>query len=397
MNYYRNLSIKYQMKTTSQILSTFKESIFTTLTNLARENEAINLSQGFPDFDGPDWVIENAKKALEEGQKNINQYAPMPGILSLRTIISEISNKHYGLDFDPHQEVTITNGATEAIFCTIQAVLNPGDEVLVFEPYYDSYIASIKLAGGIPKIVTLHAPDFKFDEKELEQAFSHKTKLVILNTPHNPTGKVFSQEELGKIKDLCLKFDTYCLSDEVYEHLTFDDYKHIPIASLEGMRERTITISSVGKTFGITGWKVGWTLASPELSHAIRMIHQFNTFCVCHPLQKAVYESLKNIDQYLIEFKKDYSRKKDLFFNGLKELGFNPQDPQGTYFIMAPISHLTNLSDIDFSMELIKNKKVATIPPSAFYTHSKDGEKYLRFCFAKKDETLKQALENLKN
>jgi aspartate/methionine/tyrosine aminotransferase len=384
------------MKKTNQVLSHFKESIFATLTNLARENKAINLSQGFPDFDGPEWVIQNAKKALDKGLHGSNQYAPLQGILNLREVLTTIYKRHYDLDYCAHQEVTITNGATEAIFSTMMAMINPGDEVIVFEPFYDSYIASIKLAGGKPIPVTLKEPDFNYDSIELKQAFSDKTKLIVLNSPHNPSGKVFNQSELKEISNLCISHDTYCLSDEVYEFLTFDSIIHYPMATFPGMKDRTITISSTGKTFGVTGWKIGWAMAPPAITHAIRMVHQFNTFCVNHPLQIAIAESLQELDEYLVQFRRSYADKRDLFLKGLIELDYKPIKPSGTYFIMCPIENKTGKSDVDYCMELIKNKGVATIPPSSFYMKSSEGEKYLRFCFAKKDETLKAALEKLK-
>ncbi|MBT7610836.1 MAG: aminotransferase class I/II-fold pyridoxal phosphate-dependent enzyme [Bacteriovoracaceae bacterium] len=384
------------MKNVNHVITTFKESIFATLTNLAREHNAINLSQGFPDFDGPDWVIQNAKDAIAQGAQGSNQYAPLQGILSLRQVLSKIYKRHYDLNYCEHTEVTITNGATEAIFSSILALINPGDEVIIFEPFYDSYVASIKLAGGIPVPVTLHGPRFNYQTDKLSEAFNDKTKLIILNSPHNPTGKVFNTSELEEISKLCISHDTFCLSDEVYEFLTFNSNVHQPMATFPKMKERTITISSTGKTFGVTGWKIGWTMASPEITYAIRMVHQFNTFCVNHPLQIAIAKSLQELDEYLILFKKSYTKKRDLFFSGLEELGYLPIKPQGTYFIMCPIANKTKLKDVDYCMELIKKKGVATIPPSSFYMLSNDGENYLRFCFAKKDETLKTALLKLK-
>jgi aspartate/methionine/tyrosine aminotransferase len=383
------------MKKTNQIISNFKESIFATLTKLAHEHEAINLSQGFPDFAGPDWVINNAKKALESSV-GANQYAPLQGILGLRTILSKIYKSYYDLNYNIDTEITITNGATEAIFSSIMAVINTGDEVIIFEPFYDSYLAAIKLAGGIPVAVTLQGPEFNYDETELKQAFSSKTKLIILNSPHNPTGKVFTQIELNKIAEFCLQFDSYCISDEVYEFLTFDNAKHLPMATISGMKERTITISSTAKTFGVTGWKIGWAMAAPELTHAIRLVHQFNTFCVNHPLQIAISESLQELDHYLISFRNSYLKKRNFFYNGLKDLGYLPIKPKGTYFIICPIGNKTTLDDVEYCMQLIKTKKVATIPPSSFYIKSDDGKNYLRFCFAKKDQTLISALDYLR-
>lgn len=383
------------MKPTSKTVANFKESIFATMTKMALKNQAINLSQGFPDFDGPEWIRDLAARAVHESEKGANQYAPSPGIAPLRKIISQNYQKYYQLNYNQDSDITITNGATEAIFSSTLALVNPGDEVIVFEPYYDSYIASIELAGGIPIPVTLHAPSFEFKKEELEAAFSPKTKFVFLNTPHNPSGKVFNREELEIIAELTKKYDVYVVSDEVYEFLTFDEHKHIPIASLEGMKERCITISSTGKTFGLTGWKIGWTATTPELSHAIRMVHQFNTFSVCHPMQMAMAEALNKLEDYLPSFRETYQSKRDLFMDGLKKAGFNARQPEGTYFAMVPIREHTDKDDIGYCQELIEKKKVASIPPSAFYMKSKQGQDYLRFCFAKKNKTLEAALNNL--
>ena len=384
------------MKAINQTVKNFKETIFATITREAVANSAVNLGQGFPDFDGPPWVIEACKRALGRGAEGKNQYAPAAGTPALLAAISNNYEKYYDLMYDSAKEVTVTNGATEAIFSTSLALLNQGDEVIVFEPYYDSYVASIELAGGKAVPVTLHAPDFTFDEKELEQAFTDKTKMVFFNTPHNPTGRVFTEQEMSVIAKLAQKHDCYVISDEVYEFLTFAGKKHIPMATLPKMQERTITISSTGKTFGLTGWKIGWTCASPDVTHAIRMVHQFNTFCVNHPMQLAMAEALDGLDDYLPEFLQEYSRKRDILLSGLTKAGFSPLEPEGTYFAMAPIP-VEGMTDVEYCMHLIKEKKVATIPPSAFYLKSKEGQKYLRFCFAKKDETIKSAMEKLQS
>jgi aspartate/methionine/tyrosine aminotransferase len=278
----------------------------------------------------------------------------------------------------------------------ITALINPGDEVVVLEPFYDSYVASIKMAGGIPVPVTMHAPDFTIDSKELEKAITPRTKLLILNNPHNPTGKVWSKEELMSVSQLVMKNDLYLLSDEVYEFLVFDDAKHIPTATLDGMMERTITVSSAGKTFGLTGWKIGWICANPKVTQACRLVHQYVTFSVSTPMQEAVAEGLKNLPQYLPGFVELYKGKRDSFYREMMKLGFEFSIPKGTYFMMVPISKHTTLNDVDYALKLIKERKVATVPPSAFYLKSTEGEKYLRFCFAKKEETLRSAIENLK-
>lgn len=377
------------MKPINQTVSQFKESIFSTMTKLAIEHEAINLSQGFPDFDGPKWVKDLAAKALENGK---NQYAPSWGILPLREAIAQNYKRFYGLDFDPLSEVVVTNGATEAIYCACAALLNPGDEVIVLEPFYDSYLASIKMAGARVVPVTLKAPNFLFDKAELANAVTSKTKMLILNNPHNPTGKIFNSEEVKFIAELAKKNDFYILSDEVYEFLTFET-KHVPTASYPGLAERTITISSTGKTFGLTGWKIGWAAGPKDLIKAIHNVHQFTTFCVAHPLQVAMAEALANMDEYLVEFKNQYLAKRNFLVAGLKKAGFNVLTPAGTYFAMAILKD--GQSDVEFCQKMITEKKVALIPTSAFYLKSDEGSRMVRFCFAKTDETLEKAVANL--
>jgi N-succinyldiaminopimelate aminotransferase len=380
------------MKDTALRIADFKDSIFGVISRLARENQAVNLGQGFPDFDGPEWLKDIAYKKMQEGH---NQYAPFHGTPHLRQEISNYYSKFYSLSYNPESEITVTVGATEAIYLVITALINSGDEVVVLEPFYDSYVASIKMAGGIPRPVTMHAPGFTIDAKELEAAISSKTKLLILNNPHNPTGKVWSKEELLAVSELAIKHDLYLLSDEVYEFLVFDGYHHIPTATLSGMMERTITVSSAGKTFGLTGWKIGWICANPKVTHACRLVHQYVTFSVSTPMQEAVAEGLKKLSDYLPGFVDLYKGKRDSFYKEMIKLGFEFSIPKGTYFMMVPITKHTNLKDVDFAMKLIKERKIATVPPSAFYLKSTEGEKFLRFCFAKKDETLKSAIENL--
>ncbi|MBC7429254.1 MAG: aminotransferase class I/II-fold pyridoxal phosphate-dependent enzyme [Bacteriovorax sp.] len=377
------------MKPLSNTVEQFTESIFSTMTKMAMENKAINLSQGFPDFDGPRWVIDLAAKALNEAK---NQYAPSMGILPLRQAIANNYERFYNMKVDATCEVVVTNGATEAIFCTCFALLNPGDEVVVLEPFYDSYLASIQLTGAKVVPVTLKAPDFHFDIEELKAAVTNKTKLLIVNNPHNPTGKVFTAEEITVIGELAKKHDFYLLSDEVYEFLTFG-VAHKPTATYCDLKDRTITISSTGKTFGLTGWKIGWAVGPANLIKAIHNVHQFSTFCVAQPLQWAMAEALVKMDDYLVEFKADYLRKKNILVNGLKECGFNIIEPKGTYFVMAMLP--AGEKDVDYCKKLITDKKVATIPTSAFYIKSDEGTRMIRFCFAKEDETLKSALKNL--
>lgn len=380
------------MKDTALRIADFKDSIFGVISKLAREHSAVNLGQGFPDFDGPEWLKEIAHKKMQQGH---NQYAPFPGTPNLRQEVSNYYKSFYTLNYDAESQITITVGATEAIYVVITALINPGDEVIVLEPFYDSYVASIKMAGGVAVPVTMHAPDFTIDEKELEAAITPRTKLVILNNPHNPTGKVWSREELLSVAKLIQKHDLYLMSDEVYEFLVFDEAKHIPMATLEGMLERTITVSSAGKTFGLTGWKIGWICANEKVSRACRLVHQYITFSVSTPMQEAVADGLKQLPQYLPGFVSLYKEKRDWFYKEMTQLGFEFALPKGTYFMMVPISKKTQLSDVDYAMKLIQERKVATVPPSAFYLKSAEGGKYLRFCFAKKEETLRDAVKNL--
>lgn len=382
------------LKPLANSISVVKESIFSTMTSLAGQYNAINLSQGFPDFDGPNWIKDLAQEAISNGK---NQYAPSAGIIELRETISDNFQQFYQLKYDPSSEITITNGATEAIFCSILSLINPGDEVIVFEPFYDSYHVAVKIAGGITIPVTLHHDDFNYSREELKNAFSKKTKLIILNSPHNPSGKVFSKEELEFIGDLACIHDCYILSDEVYEFLTFEHFQHIPIASLKDFFKRTITVSSSGKTFGLTGWKIGWAAAPKSLSRAIRTIHSYNTFSVCHPMQHAISLALKKLPDYLPEFKRSYQEKRDLFVSGIKKIGLNPINPQGTYFTMCFIGDYSQKSDIDYCLSLIKSCNVAAIPSSPFYLKSDEGSKLIRFCFAKTKETIKASLAHLQN
>jgi N-succinyldiaminopimelate aminotransferase len=368
-------------------------SIFSTMSRMAVENHAVNLGQGFPDFSGPEWIMEKAYKAMLSGK---NQYAPMNGILSLRKKIVEIFHKYYDFKWDYDSEITITAGATEALFSTILSLINPGDEVILFEPFYDAYQSDVILAGGIPKYVTLKKPDFSFDYMELEKEISEKTKMIIFNNPHNPTGKIFSAEELEIIADLAIKNDLLVISDEVYEFLLFDNNKHTPIVTLPGMKDRTITISSTGKTFGLTGWKIGFTYAKPELTIAIQKVHQWTTFAVNTPGQHAMAYAFSRIEDYLPKFRETYQNKRDLLFNLLKETKFKAHLPDGSYFMMIDIPENKKMNDVECATELVKNYGVATIPPSVFYTKSDEGQTMLRLCFAKNDETLIEGINKLK-
>ncbi|MFH1052316.1 MAG: methionine aminotransferase [bacterium] len=368
-------------------------SIFSTMSKLAVEFNAVNLGQGFPDFSGPRWLMDEAYKAMKEGK---NQYAPSNGIRSLRKMLSEVSKKYYDLDWDEETEITITAGATEALYSTITALVNPGDEVILFEPFYDAYQADVILAGGIPKYVTLYKPDFCFDESELEQAISPKTKMLIFNNPHNPTGKVFNKSEMEIIAKLACMHNLLVISDEVYEFLLFDNAKHIPIVTLPGMKERTITISSSGKTFGMTGWKIGFAYAFPELTKAIQKVHQWTTFAVNTPGQHAMAFAFGKLEEYLPEFKTLYQTKRDLIYKLIQETKFKPHLPAGSYFMMVDIPDSINKNDIEVATELVKEFGVATIPPSVFYSKSDEGQTMLRLCFAKNEDTIIAGANNLK-
>ncbi len=379
-------------KKTAERIASMGTSIFATMSKMALEYNAINLGQGFPDFDGPLWIMEEAFNAMKSGK---NQYAPSPGIISLRKEISNYQKKYYDLDFDAEKEIIITAGATEALYSSIMAFIQEGDEVILFEPYYDSYPSNVILAGGIPKFVTLYKPDFHFDANELEMAITEKTKMIILNSPHNPTGKVFTKNELEIIAQLAIKHDLLVLTDEVYEFLTYNS-EHIPIATIKGMKERTISVSSTGKTFGMTGWKIGYAMASEGLATAIQKVHQWVTFAVNTPAQHAFAYAFSRLPEYLPEFRTLYLNKRNLMLNALMETEFKGITPLGSYFIMAEIPNGKFLNDVDAATRLVKENKVATIPPSVFYSKSDEGMTMLRLCFAKSDNTIINGINSLK-
>ena len=378
----------------SKRIESMPTSIFSVMSKMAFEYKAVNLGQGFPDFDGPLWIMEEAFSAMKSGK---NQYATMNGILSLRKQIQEYQKKYYDLDWDAETEITVTAGATESLYSTITSLVNEGDEVIMFEPFYDSHQADVTLAGGIPRYVTLHKPDFSFKFEDLEKQINPKTKAIILNNPHNPTGKVYTVEELEYIASLAVKHDIFVISDEVYEFLTFDEVKHIPIATLPGMRNRTITISSTGKTFGMTGWKVGYSIANSEITKNIQKVHQWVTFAVNTPGQQTMAYAFSKLDDYIPEFRKLYQQKRDFIYNALIDSKFKPHLPRGSYFMMVDIPNDADKNDFDVAFDLVKKNKVATIPPSVFYNISDEGKKMLRLCFAKTQETLTKGVENLKS
>lgn len=374
----------------SRRLAGFGTTIFTEMTRLAQAHQAINLAQGFPDFDGPDFLKQAAKDAIDAGH---GQYARMFGIPPLNAALARKYQRERGLNFDPEREITITSGCTEAIFASLAGICDVGDEVILFEPYYDSYRASVCMAGAIPKVVTLKGSDWHFDEGQLRRAFSDRTRAILVNTPHNPTGKVFSKAELLLIAELCQKWGVICIADEVYEHLVYEG-EHLSIASLPGMRDLTITLSSLGKTFSLTGWKIGWACASPELSAAIRSAHQFITFATATPLQYAAVAAIDAPSSYYAQLLADYRERRGFLCTVLREVGFDVMPPAGTYFVCADFRRLGFDDDRQFAMHLIE-QGVATIPPSVFYDNPEYGRHYVRFAFCKRMETLRAAAHRL--
>ena len=365
-------------------------SIFAVMSALANEHGAINLSQGFPDFNCPDELIALVTKYMQEGH---NQYAPMPGVPALRHKISEKTEKVYGYRPDPDQEVTVTSGATEALFAAITAVVKPGDEVVVLEPCYDSYAPAIRLAGGIPIYVPLAIPDFSIDWDLLKKNISSRTRLIIINTPHNPTGAVIPREDLEKLANLTDGSDILILSDEVYEHMVFDGKEHVSALQIESLRQRAFVISSFGKTYHTTGWKIGYVVAPPALTAELRKMHQFITFSTVTPLQLAIADYMDNEAHYrsLPDF---YQAKRDLFCELVKPSRFELIPSAGTYFQLLKYDAISQEHDLDFARRLTQEIGVASVPVSAFY-HNKTDHHYLRFCFAKSEETLRQAAERL--
>lgn len=378
-------------------LKSFGTTIFTEVSGLAAKHGAVNLAQGFPDFDGPDYVKQAAIEAIRAGH---SQYARMAGVPFLNEAIAVFFKREAGMSLDPDTQVTVTAGCTEAIAASLLGLLNPGDEVILFEPYYDSYRACVALAGGVPRFVTLRGPGFTFDPAELAAAFTDRTKAILVNTPHNPTGRVFTRAELQSIADLCTKHGVAAISDEVYEKLVYGAARHVRIATLPGMAERTLTLSSLGKTFSLTGWKIGWAVGPVELTKAVRAAHQFLTFAVSTPMQHAAAAALNSPASYFDELVVSYTKKRDFLAGALRELGFEFRDPEGSYFIYAdhrPVSARQGFSDdVSFSRYLIEKIGVAAIPPSVFYENKAEGSNYLRFAFCKKDETLAAAVERLK-
>ena len=372
-------------------LQRFGTTIFTEMTQLAQAHDAVNLGQGFPDFDGPDFVKEAAIQAIRDGH---NQYARSPGLPALCDAVAEHQARFWGAGYDPASEITVTSGATEAIASTLLALCQPGDEVVLFEPYYDSYRACVAMAGATCRFVTLQSPDFHYDPAALEAAITPQTRAILLNTPHNPTGKVYTREELEHLAAVAKRHDLLVITDEVYEHLVFEG-EHIALSTLDGMREGTVRISSTGKTFSLTGWKIGFTMTTPELSRAIRTVHQFVTFCTSTPFQVAMVEALRAPDDYYDTFLADYRTRRDLLCDGLADLGFDVLRPAGTYFATTDIRSLGHDDDRAFCRMLPEAAGVAAIPCSVFCETPEAGRHLVRWAFCKSTAVIEQGLERL--
>jgi aspartate/methionine/tyrosine aminotransferase len=377
---------------TADRLAPFGVTIFTEMTELAREHDAINLGQGFPSWDGADFVKQAAMEALEKGGND--QYPPSPGIPELRTALSAHYGPKLGRDLDPGTEITVTCGCTEALAASLLGLIDPGDEVVLVEPYYDAYPADVSMAGAVPRFVTLRPPDFALDPEELRQAFGPKTRAIVLNNPHNPTGRVFTDGELALLAELCNEHDVVVISDEVYEEMTYDA-THRRLAAYEGMWERTLTLSSLGKTFSLTGWKVGWAIGPQPLISGLRSAHQFLTFTTPTPVQHGAVAALGAPKSFYDEMRADYRQKRDLLGKGLEEIGFEVYLPEGTYFLMASHAPFGIGDDRAFCRRLVETARVAAIPPSVFYSTPGAGSDLVRFAFCKDETTLTEALRRM--
>jgi len=370
-------------------------TIFSEINDLAAQYKAVNLGQGRPDFDGPRVVIDAAVAAMQDGRAN--QYPPGLGIAPLRQGIAAHVQDFYGLEINSETGVVVTSGAAEGVYAAIMALVNPGDEVILIEPFFDTYLPAVQWAGGVPVYVPLHPPAWTFNVDELRAAFTERTRAIILNTPHNPTGRVFTRDELAMIAALCLEHDVMVISDEVYEHLTYDLAKHIPMASLPYMFERTLTVSSAAKTFSLTGWKIGWVYGPDTLVTGVWRVHQNVTYALNHPRQYGITEALNLDAEYYIDLQAMYTHKRDLLLAGLRAAGLIADAPQGSFYVMADFSRVFDGDDVDFTRFLIREIGVACIPPSTFFSddHKHLTRSHVRFAFCKEDAVLEQAVERL--
>jgi aspartate/methionine/tyrosine aminotransferase len=370
----------------------FTESVIREMTRLALQYDAVNLSQGFPDFPAPAEIKRAAQEAIAA---DINQYAITWGAKNLRDAIAEKFHRTQGLTIDPEREITVCCGSTEAMMSAMMAIINPGDEVVVFEPFYENYGPDAILSGATPRFVKLHPPDWTFDPDELAAAFGPATKAIILNTPNNPTGKVFERAEFERIRDLCLQWNVFAITDEIYEHMVYDGARHISLATLDGMRDRTITINALSKTYSVTGWRVGWAIAPPEVSSAIRKVHDFLTVGAAAPLQEAGAIALRFPASYYETLACEYTARRDRMLGILSDAGFDCFKPRGAYYIMTDISSFGFPDDVSFAKYLVKEIGVATVPGSSFYRNPADGRTHLRFTFCKTEKTFQAAAERL--
>jgi len=370
----------------------FTESVIREMSRLASEQGAVNLAQGFPDFAAPAEIKQAACDAINA---DVNQYPITWGLKPFRNAIAEKTRRWYGLDYDPEREITVCCGATEGIIAALLAVTNPGDEMIVFEPYYENYWPDSLLCQIERKTVKLHPPDWTFDHAELRRAFSPRTKAVIVNSPNNPTGKVFTREELMAIGELCQEFDALAITDEIYEHILYDGAKHLPIATLPGMRERSVIVNAMSKTYAVTGWRVGWVLAPPDLSDSIRKVHDFLTVAAAAPLQHAGIFALGLPPAYYTKLADEYSQRRTVLMDALSQAGFQCFAPQGAYYILADGGHLGFADDFKLARHLLEHVGVASVPGSSFFSDPANGASIVRFCFCKKLETLLEARDRL--
>ena len=362
------------------------------MTRLALRHNAVNLAQGFPDFGAPEEIKAAAKAAIDA---DINQYSITWGAKVLREAIAAKYKRHYALEVDPEREVTVVCGATEGMVASLLAVINPGDEVIVFEPFYENYDPDIKLCGGTRRTVPLREPDWSFDREELRRTFNERTRAIIITTPNNPTGKVFSREELEFIGGLCQEFDALAITDEIYEHIIYDGREHVPMITLPGLRGRSILVNSMSKTFSVTGWRVGWVIAEPGLTDSIRKVHDFLTVAAASPLQQASAMALAMGDEYFAHLAHDYGARKERLIAALSSAGFRCFEPHGAYYVMTDISQFGFADDFAFAQHLLGEIGVAGVPGSSFYARGEQGAQQFRFCFCKKFETLDAAGERL--
>jgi aspartate/methionine/tyrosine aminotransferase len=372
----------------SQKVMQFTESVIREMTRLAQLHDAVNLSQGFPDFPAPAPVKDAACQAI---QNDVNQYAVTWGTKEFRDAVAREFTRRYHVPVIPDQQVTVCCGSTEAMMATMLACVDPGDEVVVFEPYYENYGPDAILSGAEPRFVRLREPDWTFDPDELRGAFSNRTRAIVINTPNNPTGKVFSRDELQLIADLCQKWDVIAIADEIYEHILYDGLTHIPIASLPGMADRTVTINGLSKTYSVTGWRIGWAIAPASLAGGIRKVHDFLTVGAAAPLQEAGVVALGLPDTYYASLAAGYQRRRDMLLGILEKHGFVCYKPGGAYYIMTEVAHFGFANDVEFARYLVKDVGVATVPGSSFYDDPADGATKIRFCYSKRDETMLEA------